>query len=81
MPRLDGRGVIREMRRRRLSVPVVLVSAEMDLGKIAAQLCVAEYLAKPVELSELRRTLAGLTSDRRPVPAHAGARFASDTRG
>jgi CheY-like chemotaxis protein len=62
MPVLDGWGVVREMRRRGIAVPVALVSGESDLRDIAMDLDVPEFLPKPVSLADLRQTLARMTT-------------------
>jgi CheY-like chemotaxis protein len=58
MPVLDGRGVVEEMRRRGIMVPVVLLTGESDATSIAAELDVSACLEKPVTLPVLRATVA-----------------------
>jgi two-component system copper resistance phosphate regulon response regulator CusR len=55
LPRLDGLRVLRELRRRRPELPVVIVSARSDLPtKLRGfQLGANDYLAKPFAVDEL----------------------------
>lgn len=57
MPRLDGEGVIRRMQERRMSIPVVLMSASEELSGVARRHGVAEWLPKPCEAQHLERVL------------------------
>src|SRR5688572_2932273 len=65
MPILDGRGFIRELRRRGLAVPVLICSGETDIAQVAAALEVRDYVAKPVRLEHLARKLSRMTASSR----------------
>ncbi len=56
MPKLDGLGVLSEMRSRRLSVPTFIISGEGGISDAvrAVKLGAEEYLEKPVEPNQLR---------------------------
>jgi len=47
MPVLDGASVVKELRARGESVPIVLMSAALDLAARASELGVPAYLSKP----------------------------------
>jgi len=59
MPVLDGRGFMAELRRRRLApgCPVVLVSADPEIARHAAELTADGFLRKPVPLDRLLGTV------------------------
>ncbi len=59
MPRLDGEGLVREMRRdpSLAEVPVVILSGHGAARCKAAELGVAGCLVKPIELEELLATI------------------------
>ena len=52
MPVMDGRQLVEEMRRRKLDVPVILLSAGRDLRKVAAELSLPA-IEKPFDLDDL----------------------------
>jgi len=52
MPVMDGRQMVEEMRRRGLSVPVVLLSAGRDLRRVSSELGL-DAIEKPFDLDEL----------------------------
>lgn len=53
MPGLDGRGFLSEMRRRNDTAPVIVLSADPNVGKVAREMGVGDYLQKPFEVEEL----------------------------
>lgn len=52
MPVMDGRQLVEEMRRRKLDVPVILLSAGRDLRRVAAELNLPA-IEKPFDLDDL----------------------------
>lgn len=66
MPRLDGPGVVRELRRRELAtdVPIVIVSASHAARTLGDQLEVAAVVEKPFDLEKLVATLQRVTGRR-----------------
>ncbi len=59
MPKLDGLGVLSEMRSRQLSIPTFIISGEGGISDAvrAVKLGAEEYLEKPVEPNQLRMLL------------------------
>jgi DNA-binding response OmpR family regulator len=55
MPVLDGLSFVRDVRRRGLSIPIVMISAVTDPARVmeATEAGVTDYIEKPVQLSEL----------------------------
>ncbi len=53
MPVLDGEGVLRELKRRRIRLPVVLMSADDEAEQISRRYGVAGYLRKPIAVPRL----------------------------
>lgn len=53
MPGLDGRGFLSEMRRRHEHPPVVVLSADPNVGKVAREMGVADHLQKPFNMEDL----------------------------
>ena len=53
MPGLDGRGFLREMRARSQNAPVIVLSADPNVGSAAKQMGVGDYLQKPFDVEEL----------------------------
>ena len=53
MPVLDGWGVARELKKRGLQVPIVVMTATRDAEQWADEIAADGYLAKPFDLSEL----------------------------
>ncbi len=53
MPVLDGWGVARELRKRGLQVPIVVMTAASDAGHWADEIAADGCLAKPFDLSDL----------------------------
>jgi two-component system OmpR family response regulator len=62
MPVLDGRGLLRELAREGIKLPVVLVSAGQDGERIARKYGVAAYLQKPVALPRLLAAISACRS-------------------
>lgn len=60
MPVMDGIALKRHLDALRLSVPVLLMSSVEELPERAAELGVADFIAKPLDLSALERRLAAL---------------------
>lgn len=62
LPRLDGVGVLRELRDRDISTPVLLLTAKDDVGSRVAGLDAGadDYLTKPFDLDELSARLRAL---------------------
>lgn len=60
MPRLDGWGVLRELRDTGMSLPVLVLSAHSlkENRQRAAELGVAAYLSKPLDFDDLLQRLA-----------------------
>jgi CheY-like chemotaxis protein len=71
MPRLDGTGFIKLMRRnpRLASVPIVLVTAAYGAAEAAERLGVHACITKPFELERLIEAVGGLMRE----PLHAAA--------
>jgi CheY-like chemotaxis protein len=76
MPIMDGWAFKRELDRRGVRAPVVLMSAHADVERQARAIGVAAFLVKPVEPadleSELDRLLAAAPANPRPPTAGAG---------
>ena len=55
MPVLDGLSFVRDVRKRGVSIPIVMISAVTDPARImeATEAGVTDYIEKPVQLSEL----------------------------
>ncbi len=64
MPGMDGREFKRELDRRRIDVPVVLVSGEPELASLGRELSVVACIAKPCGADDLRSALARLERER-----------------
>jgi two-component system OmpR family response regulator len=64
MPHLDGWGVARELRKRDLRIPDVMVSASTDCAAWAGEIHADAYLGKPFDLTELLHIVTG----RCPLP-------------
>jgi DNA-binding response OmpR family regulator len=60
MPVMDGAALMRHLDERRLPVPVLLMSANVELADRAAELGVDDFIAKPLDFSTLERRLAAL---------------------
>lgn len=72
MPVLDGEGYMREHVQRHPGVPVLLLSADMNLRTRAADLGVHDHLHKPFSLAALEAKLRKLAARGGPAPASAG---------
>lgn len=57
MPTLDGRGFLRGLGVRGIILPVIIVSAERDARRTAAELGVAAVLSKPFDLDKMLATV------------------------
>ncbi len=55
MPRMTGAEVVEELRRRKVWVPIVLITAAGSAERIAANLNLSHFLQKPCALDELRK--------------------------
>lgn len=64
MPGMDGREFKRELDRRCIDVPVVLVSGEPELASVGKELSVVACIAKPCGAADLRSALARLERER-----------------
>ena len=53
MPGLDGRGFLHELRRRHDHAPIIVLSADPNVGNVAKEMGVADYLQKPFDVDEL----------------------------
>ena len=53
MPGLDGRGFLGEMRRRNENPPVIVLSADPNVGQAAREMGVGDYLQKPFDVEAL----------------------------
>jgi DNA-binding response OmpR family regulator len=62
MPVLDGPGFLRECRERHIEVPVLVVSAGMDLATRLGTLGANDYVQKPFKLDVLEEKLARLVN-------------------
>jgi DNA-binding response OmpR family regulator len=71
MPMLDGASVMRELSRRGLDVPVLVVSASNDVAARAQEAGAAESIQKPFELDLLERKLDLLATNGEPPPRDA----------
>jgi two-component system response regulator GlrR len=60
MPGLDGPGLVQELQKRDVAVPIILVSANPDLPARARALGIPRWLAKPFAYDELEILLDGL---------------------
>lgn len=60
MPVLDGLGVVEALRRKRIDVQVVLMTAANEGRAWAEQIAAAAYLAKPFDLDDLLSVVARL---------------------
>ncbi len=61
MPILDGRGFVQELARRRISLPVVLMTSADQVAEMATAVRVADFLGKPFTLPELLGTVERLS--------------------
>jgi CheY-like chemotaxis protein len=81
MPRLDGFGLIRAIRRLYPGLPVIITSGdpfydERPLAAVAAELAVEATLMKPFDLGDLSlvaRNAVPIHADSRPVPGRMEA--------
>jgi two-component system response regulator MprA len=82
MPRLDGAGLKRELDARRVTTPVILLSAGTCIAAVARSIGAAAYIRKPFDTRALEEKIAALTATPAtqppgpvpvPVPAPAPA--------
>lgn len=64
MPRMDGGAVVRALRSRGETPPILMLSGSEDLIERATDLAVDAYLAKPVDAAALRERVAALLARR-----------------
>lgn len=64
IPLLDGREFVWELRRRRRSVPVIVISAVRDLPSQVARLPVQGFITKPFDIQQLVATVNSVVGDR-----------------
>jgi len=64
LPRLDGRGVMKEMKARGLRIPTVLASAGREMRQVAREVGAEDWIEKPFDLGELESKLAKVTGRR-----------------
>jgi two-component system, OmpR family, response regulator len=74
MPLLDGAGMMRELSRRGITIPVLVVSASNDLEARAAALGAAGSIQKPFDLEQLEDKLNLIVAPPR-ASAVTSARF------
>ncbi|MEM6293999.1 MAG: response regulator transcription factor [Myxococcota bacterium] len=72
LPRLDGLGVLDELRQRNISTPVLLLTAKDDVSSRVAGLDAGadDYLAKPFDVEELHARLRALVRRSAGAPAN-----------
>lgn len=73
MPRLDGWGVMQELRFRRLDIPVVVISALPDFARRAVELGATHHLAKPFRIVDLIRVVEDILPPPRDSIAEGAA--------
>lgn len=61
MPNLDGWGVARELRRRGLEIPIVVMTAARDARHWATEIQASGYLAKPFDIDMLLNAIGKAT--------------------
>jgi DNA-binding response OmpR family regulator len=74
MPILDGASMMREMTRRKIAVPVLVVSASNDLEARASAIGAADYIQKPFDLEQLEEKLALMIGPERASVSSAAGR-------
>jgi DNA-binding response OmpR family regulator len=74
MPVRDGEAVIRELRLRHVDVPVIVISAHVDLQSRARELGAAAALAKPFSLAALESVVAAVLASEDTSSARANGR-------
>lgn len=63
MPVLNGEELVAELHKRKIEIPIAMLSAARDLPEVAARCGVTEYINKPVRFETLLQTLSRLLSD------------------
>jgi CheY-like chemotaxis protein len=69
MPVLDGWGLARELHRRGLEVPIVVMTAARDAAGWAKEIGARGYLAKPFDISDLLDAVAAHAGPPGPMAA------------
>jgi two-component system response regulator CpxR len=83
MPGMNGLQFLEQQRREATlaSIPVVLLSGEVDLHKIAASFGTASYLQKPVEFEGLLEVIQVIASSRQQAAVSSGSHSQAPIRG
>src|SRR5438270_911213 len=70
MPGMDGLALLREIKRRRPKLPVMMVTAygDEERRRLASECGAADFLTKPVDFSFLKRKLRHLGTQDDPGP-------------
>ncbi len=68
MPVLDGPGFVAEAKRRGLRVPIIIMSAGVDLRRRSQQLGVVDYMNKPISLDVLEQKIDQVVAASIAVP-------------
>ncbi|MDQ2784124.1 MAG: response regulator [Chloroflexota bacterium] len=63
MPELDGWGFVRELAKRRITIPVLLVTAERNGKDHAKTLEAAGFIGKPFDVTDVLTTIKQLLAD------------------
>jgi CheY-like chemotaxis protein len=66
MPDMDGFGLLSELQRRRISTPVVVISADIQntTRTRCTELGARQFVQKPIQAEELRSVVAGIVGGR-----------------
>lgn len=73
MPELDGWGFVRELAKRRITIPILLVTAETNGKDHAKTLKVAGFIGKPFDVTNVLTTIKQLLADAIEPHATIGA--------
>ncbi len=73
MPGLDGWGFVRELAKRRITIPILLVSAEMNGKDHAKTLKAAGFIGKSFDVMDVLTTIKQLLADAIKPHATIGA--------
>ena len=60
MPGMDGPGLVQELQKRRINVPIVLISANPNLPAQAKAMGISHYLPKPFDIERLEEMVETL---------------------
>ena len=71
MPRMNGEELVRELRARGATMPVIMVTAEADRSKLEALVAIGVqgYILKPFKPDSLRKALLALHARLKSTPA------------